>query len=82
MKHLAIPDDLFWVIRETSGAHGVIILLLEVGDRGKPISWKGVCLGMGQKGRESVAKRGNCGLLSREHMLKGGWHRQIQRGEC
>ena len=57
MKCLTILDNLLWVIRGTSGAHGVVVLLLKVGDGGEPISGEGVSIGMGWKGGEGVANR-------------------------
>ena len=70
-----IPDDSFRVVRGTGRECGVIVLLLEVGDGGKPISGKGVCMGVGWKGRECVAKQGSHDSLGGEHMLKRGGYR-------
>ena len=48
---------------------------------GEPISREGVSVGVGRKGRESVAKGGCRNSFRRECMLKGGGHRQVQRGK-
>ena len=79
-KRLVIPNDLFWVVRGRGGAHGIVVLLLEVGDRGEPVSGEGASIGMGQKGREDIFDLCH-GSLSRDHMLKGNGYRQVQGGE-
>ena len=77
MKHLMIPDNLFWVIGRTGRVCGVFVFLLQVGDGSEPISGEGVCVSIRHKGRESVADRRYCGLLDGEHVLKGDRHWQI-----
>ena len=77
-----IPDDLFWVVGGASGALGIGVLLLEIGDRGEPISGERVSIRVGWKGREIVIERSgdHCSFCG-EGMLKGGRHRQVKRRE-
>ena len=76
MSCLLIPDDLFWVVRGTSGARGILASFLEVRNRGEPISWEGVSEGVRWKGGKVVVKwgGGSCSLR-REGVLKrsGYW---------
>ena len=69
MKRLVIPDDLFWIVRGASGACGIDIISMK-GDRGEPISWEGVGVGVGQKGREVVIEQNCRSPLSGEGVLK------------
>ena len=81
-KHLAIPDDLFWVVRGTSGVRGVSILLLKIGDGGKPISGEGVRIGVRWKGGEVVIEWGGDRCPFRgEGVLKRRGHRQVEGRE-
>ena len=77
VKHLAIPDNLFWVVRGASGLWGFIVLRFQIGDGGEPISGKGVSIGVGRDWGKGVSD-GRCrGLLSREDVLKGEGDWQI-----
>ena len=61
MNCLAIPDDLFRVVRGTSGSRGVFVFFFQIGNGGEPISWERVCEGMRRKGGEVIVKRsGDC----------------------
>ena len=76
MKRLMIPDDLFWVVRGASGARGILILFLQIGNGGEPISWERVCVGMRRKGGEVVVERsGDRCPFRRERVLKGDGYR-------
>ena len=82
MSIFPIPDDLFGVIRGTSGACGVLASFLKIGNRGEPISWERVGEGMRWKGGEVVIKRGGVGCsFRREGVLKRSGYWQVERGE-
>ena len=77
VKRLAIPDNLFWVVRGASGLWGFIVLRFQIGDGGEPISGKGVSIGVGRDWGKGVSDGRCSGSLGREGVLKRSRDRQI-----
>ena len=70
-KRLAIPDDLFRVVRGAGRSRGVVVLHFQIGDRGESISRKGVSVRIGRDGGKGISDGHGRGSLGGEGVLKG-----------
>ena len=77
MKRLAIPDDLFGIVRGAGGSCRIVVFFFQIRDWGEPISGEWISIGVGRDGRKGVCDGHRRGSFSGEGVLKRGRDRQI-----